>query len=287
VRDVLWMAEDWGQWVPLILRGIWLCGLLFLAIPHAQDALLAQLHPVSTLSLSSKSELGGRPDSNPADLVGFNHGKRSFVFTEVPFGLIDIRATWFGGSFAAGNWTVAAEIATQGFDTLNQLSTEVSLARLVSKRVQLGLGLGALHSKRGKLSSSSDLFWHLGLVLPTPMRGSGTWPVDILAELQHEPLSESGFFSPTHFSLGARAALLTAVSLVSKITFSASRDMQTEVALCLQPVAALGIEVGYESSRSMLFGGISVRVSRIVSRFSLSRHYVLGLSSGLSVSLTY
>lgn len=283
----------------LLFRWRIFLGLFMLLVSNCEA--VAQVNPVSTLSIGPASDRSGRPVSNPAAIAGGGQSMRFYALHEIPFGLTDLRSSWFGASVSSAEWALGLDVSSSGFDELNTTAMEISFGRGdldpddASAKVrhlpgmQVGVTLGGVVTTKGVLRSEYLSFWRVGLIKRLEIICNGTAPLarclTVGLEVGRSPEAQSGPLAPTRMSLGATLPVAPRAGLAARWSITSQHTPFAETVFYLQPVDALGIEVGYESSRSMFFAGITLSLAAYSSHVGVSWHPVLGLSSGLSGSV--
>ncbi|MDA1027882.1 MAG: hypothetical protein O3B41_02360 [Bacteroidetes bacterium] len=234
-----------------------------------------QVGPVSMLNSSAEQMHLG---ANPSPVALPSAGVRVHALTEIPFGLPELQTSWLSADWTGEVWQSGFRLSRSGFDQLTETGFGILVARKASGRAVLGLLNGVLLIQPGVLKRAYRPFWALGATIKLNESVWGT------VSIQKEAESNQGLLSPSQLMVGGRVKIAPSAELASQIVLSDNHGLSLETVLSFQPVSRLSIELGYETNRSMLFGGLLATVIPFLASIHTSWHPVLGISTGVSVA---
>ncbi len=269
MRQASRMAKNMGH---LLLLGI---------IFSSASNVAAQVLPVSVMGLSSGQGKGFAAHSSPTAIFQSSGKYGVFLFTEIPFGLIELQSSWFQSTFVGSTWAGGIGFSMSGFDQLKNRSVAFSLAKTMADSRYIGATIGVIMTQPGVLQAIYIPFWTVAFDLPIIHSLVGTFAIRKTGN------RDQGILSPTKISLGGRIKIAEKVSLSSMFNISKDYPPSLETEISFQLVGALHFMAGYESGRSMFFGSIALPSHYVSASIHASWHPFLGISSGILVALTF
>lgn len=234
-----------------------------------------QVSPVSMLN-SSAERLHLGVNSSPRSFSSV--GIKVNALTEIPFGLPELQTSWLSAEWAGEVWQSGLRLSRTGFDQLTETGFGIMVARKAASAPVFRLLSGVLIIQPGVLRRAFRPFWTLGASIEL---SESVWgAVSIIKRAE----SNQGLLSPSKLIVGGRVKIAPSSEIASQIVLSDTHGVSLESLLSFQPVSRLSIELGYETSRSMIFGGLLATANPFLASIHTSWHPVLGVSAGISVA---
>lgn len=255
----------------IILRLNWIVVVFGILVSETRG----QIDPVSMLN-SSAEQLQLGVNSSPVSFSAV--GVRVRALTEIPFGLPELQTSWMSAEWAGEVWKSGFRLSRTGFDQLKETGLGILVARKVASNPVIGLLSGVLVVQPGVLKRAYRPFWTLGASISLNESLLGTVSIRKRAE------SDQGLLSPSQLTVGGRARIAARSEIASQMVLSDNHGFSLETLLSFQPVSRLSFELGYETSRSMIFGSLLAAANPFMASIHTSWHPVLGISTGISVA---
>ncbi|NQV72387.1 hypothetical protein HQ496_04630 [bacterium] len=236
----------------------------------------AQIKPVSTFSFQDELWLDGSESDSSAWPAALS-STSAWGFVEVPFGTPELQVSWFGINFRSLKRSVGLVVSRSGFDQLHQTDVGVSLVHLLQTASAVRLQVGASHFNLGKLDSRIEANWRADWVLKSNQFITFEGGVR-----RRSGIGKKGL-GPSELSVRSLVKLNPSVSLSATLISSATHSLQLEAAFGYSLAQSIQFDLGFESSRSMMFLDLLYKSRSIQAGLYVSFHPVLGRSVGSSV----
>ncbi len=236
----------------------------------------AQIRPVSTFTLENELWLD-LPGADSSARAGSFSGIAAWGFVEVPFGTPELQISWFGVSFTGHNRTAEFSVSRSGFDELHQTDLGVTIGQRAGGATWFRMRAGSSHFGLGRLGTRFEANWSA--------EGVFLFNQSVLLEggaRRRSGIGKKGL-GPSELFLRSLFRLNRAASLSARLISTATHSLQLEASLGYSLAHSIQFDVGFESSRSMLFLDLRYSSRSLQAGLFVSYHPVLGRSVGSSL----